>query len=107
MPVARNMKELEKMIIDKVKKELPKVTKEYCYMWYGNHPEMMEIISKESFVKMVNDSFRLSVKNGQINTEFRVFQNDTISEEHLEKMIELWEDFKVGYKKFVVSKIMK
>ena len=93
--------------MDKMKKELPKVTKEYCHKWYGNHPEMMEIIPEESFVKMVNDSFRISVKNGQLNTEFGVFQNDVIPEEYLEKMIKLWGDFKDGYKKFVVSKIMK
>ena len=107
MPVARNMKELEKMILDKFKKELPKVTKEYCHKWYSNHPEMIDIVSEEAFIKMVNDSFKLSIKNGQIDAEFGIFQNDDISEEHLEKMVGLWEDFKDGYRKYVVSKTMK
>ena len=31
MPVARNMKELEKMVLDRMKKELPNATKEYCH----------------------------------------------------------------------------
>lgn len=30
MPVARNMKELEKMVLDRMKKELPNATKEYA-----------------------------------------------------------------------------
>ena len=107
MPVARNMKELEKMILDRVKKELPKVTKEYCHKWYDTHPEMVDIVSEESFIKMVNDSFKFSMKNGQLDTEFGIFQKDDISEEHSEKMIELWEDFKGGYKNYVMSKILK
>ena len=107
MPVARNIKELEKMILDKFKKELPKVTKQYCHKWYCTHPEMVDIVSEESFIKMVNNSFKFSIKNGQLDTEFGIFQKDDISEEHSEKMTELWEDFKGGYKNYVVSKILK
>lgn len=107
MTVARNMKELERMIMDKVKKELPKLTKEYCHKWYGSHSELREIISEESFIKMVNDSFKLSFKNGQVDAEFGIFQGDNIPEEHLEKMNELWLGFKSGYMDYVKSKIFK
>lgn len=107
MPVARNMKEVEKMILDKFKKELPKATREYCHKWYNNHPEIVDIISEEHFTKMVNDSFKLSIKNGQIDAEFGIFQNEDISEEHSEKMNVFWEDFKGGYKQYVMNKIMK
>ena len=107
MPVARNMKELEKMIMEKMKKELPNATREYSRKWYAEHSEMHEIVSKEKFVKMVNDSFKVSVKNGQLNAEFGIFQKDDIPEKYVEQMKTLWEDFKTGYQKSVMSKIMK
>lgn len=107
MPVARNMKELEKMIMEKMKKELPNATREYSRKWYAEHPEMHEIVSKEKFVEMVNDSFKVSVKNGQLNAEFGIFQKDDIPEKYVEQMKTLWEDFKTGYQKSVMSKIMK
>lgn len=107
MPVARNMKELEKMIMDKVKKELPIATREYCHKWYDNHSEMKEIVSEEKFIKMVNDSFKLSIKKGEFVAEFGIFQNEEVADEHLEKMNVLWEDFKSGYVNYVMSKVTK
>ena len=53
MPVARNMKELEKMVLDRMKKELPNATKEYCHKWYNNNSDIKEIVSeidKNAFV---------------------------------------------------------
>lgn len=107
MPIARNMKELEKMIMDRVKKDLPKATQEYCHKWYGNHPELEEIVTEEKFIKMVNDSFNLSIKNGEFAAEFGIFQNEVISEKHSEKLNPLWEDFKSGYVKYVMTKVLK
>ena len=107
MPVAKNMKELEKMIMEKVKKELPKLTREYCHKWYGNQPELKEIIVEENFIKMVNDSFKLSIRKNEFVAEFGIFQNEGVSEEHTEKLNELWEDFKGGYKDYVMSKFSK
>ena len=107
MSIARNMKELEKMIMDKVKKELPKVTKEYCHKWYGNHPELKEIVLEETFIKMVNDSFKLSIKNGKVVTEFGIFRNKDVPEEHLDRINVLWEDFKGEYKNYVMGIITK
>lgn len=106
MPVAKNMKELEKMIMDRVRKELPRATKEYCHKWYGNHPELKEIVTEEAFIKMVNDSFKLSIKNGEFVAEFGIFQNEDIPEGHSEKMNVLWEDFKSGYVNYVMNKIV-
>lgn len=107
MPVARNMKELEKMIMDKVKKELPKFTKEYCHKWYGNHPELAEIVTEETFIKMVNDSFKLTIRKNEFVAEFGIFKNQDVSDEHSEKLNVLWEDFKGGYKDYVMSKFSK
>lgn len=107
MPIVRNMKELETMIMDKVKKDLPKATREYCHKWYGKHPKLEDIVSEETFIKMVNDSFKLSIKNGEFSAEFGVFQNEDVSEELSEKLNILWEDFKSGYVKYVMSKVLK
>ena len=107
MPVARNYKELEKMIMDKVKKELPKLTREYCHKWYGIHPELKEIVSEETFIKMVNDSFRLTIKKNEFVAEFGIFKNEEMSDEHTEKLKVLWDEFKGGYKDYVMSKFSK
>lgn len=107
MPIARNFKELEKMIMDKVKKELPKLTREYCHKWYGNHPELAEIVTEEAFIKMVNDSFKLTIKKNEFVAEFGIFKNEDVSDEHSEKLNALWEDFKGGYRDYVMSKLSK
>lgn len=44
MTVAKNMKELEKMIVDEMIKQMPKLTKEYCHKWYKKHAEMNDIM---------------------------------------------------------------
>ena len=107
MPTVRNMKEFGKMIMDKVKRDLPKATREYCHKWYGNHPEIKEIVSEEKFVAMVNESFKLSVNNNKFQAEFGIFKNENISEEHREKMNVLWEDFKSGYVNYVMGRVTK
>jgi phage major head subunit gpT-like protein len=107
MPVARNMKELEKIILGQVKKKLPSATRDYCHKWYGNHPEMKEIVSEEKFISMVNESMKVSIVNGELNAKFGIFQNEDIQEEHLEHMKQLWEEFKSGYMEYVSQKILK
>lgn len=107
MAVARNMNELEKMIMDKVKKELPKATREYCHKFYKYHPEMEQIISEESFNKMVNDSFKLSIKDCEFTAEFKISQDDNVPEEHIEKMKAVWKDFESDYVKYVMNRIVK
>lgn len=97
MPVARNMKELEKMVMEKMKKKLPSVTKDYCHKWCAEHTELAEIVSEDGFIQMVNDSLKISVHNGTFNAEFGVFQNQDINPEHVEQMNKLWEGFKEGY----------
>ena len=46
MPVARNMKEIEQMYFEALKKRLPNITTNYCHKWYTEHPELEEIISE-------------------------------------------------------------
>lgn len=107
MPVARNMKELEQMILGQVKKKLPSATRDYCHKWYGKHPDIKEIVSEEKFVSMVNDSMKVSIVKGELHAEFGIFQNEDIQEEHLEHMKQLWEEFKGGYMEYVSNKIFK
>lgn len=107
MPVAKNMKELEKMVLDRMKKELPNATKEYCHKWYSNNSDIKEIISETDFIQMVSDTMEISVKNGKLDAGFKLFRKENIKEEHLERMSSLWEDFKSGYRNYVTTKIFK
>lgn len=106
MPIARNQKEFEKMIMGKIKKDLPKLTREYCHKWYGSHSEMKDIISEERFIRMVNNSFKLSIHNNEFKVEFSLSKNE-ISKEHSERMDVLWEEFESGYKKYIMEKFTK
>lgn len=107
MPVARNMKELEKMVMDRMKKKLPSTTRDYCHKWYSDHPELKEIVSETDFIQMVNDAMQVSMENGKLKAHIEVFRNKNIKEEHLEHMKLLWEDFKSGYLDYIVTKIFK
>lgn len=107
MPVARNMKELEKMIVEEIKKQLPKVTREYCHKWYNSNPEMKEIVSEADFIKMVNDSLTLSTINGKVEAKFGVLKDRDIDKEHIETMNALWKNFEVGYIKHIKAKLFK
>lgn len=105
MPVARNMKELEKMILDRMKKKLPNVTKAYCHEWYTQNSELREIVSEEDFIRMVNDSLNISINNGKLNAKFEIFRDQDVEKKHRERMKLLWDDFKAGYIKYVYDKI--
>lgn len=45
--------------------------------------------------------------NGEVVAEFGIFQNQDVSDEHSEKLNVLWEDFKDGYKDYIMSKFSK
>lgn len=107
MPIARNMKELEQMILEQVKKKLPSATRDYCHTWYGETEDVKPIISEEKFISMVNESMKVSVVNGKLNAEFGIFQSEDIQEKHTERMKQLWEEFKDGYMDYVFNKILK
>lgn len=107
MPVARNMKELEKMVLDRMKKELPNATKEYCHKWYNNNSDIKEIVSETEFIQMANDAMQISMENGKLKAHIELFKGGNIKEEHLEHMKTLWEDFKSGYLDYVTKKIFK
>ncbi len=107
MPVARNMKELEQMILKEVKKKLPGATRDYCHQWYCKTEDIKQIISEEKFVSMVNESMKISIVNGKLNAKFGIFQKEDIKEEYVESMNELWEEFKEGYVNYVMNKICK
>lgn len=107
MPVARNMKELEKMVLDRMKKELPNAAKEYCHKWYNNNSDIKEIVSETEFIQMANDAMQISMENGKLKAHIELFKGGNIKEEHLGHMKILWEDFKSGYLDYVTKKIFK
>ena len=107
MPVARNMKELEKMVLDRMKKELPNATKEYCHKWYNNNSDIKEIVSETEFIQIANDAMHISMENGKLKAHIELFKGENIKEEHLGHMKILWEDFKSGYLDYVTKKIFK
>ena len=72
MPVARNMKELEKMVLDRMKKELPNATKEYCHKWYNNNSDIKEIITYESNIYGIYEQFKFPYKKVQGNNILHV-----------------------------------
>lgn len=74
MPVARNMKELEKMVLDRMKKELPNATKEYCHKWYNNNSDIKEIVSETEFIQMANDAMQISMENGKLKAHIELFK---------------------------------
>lgn len=107
MAVARNMKEIEEMVLAGMKKKLPSVTKDYCHKWYNKNPELNEIVSEEDFIKMVDDSIKISMSNGKLNAKFEIFKNNDIKEEHYDQMKLLWKDFKAGYLDYIYTQIFK
>lgn len=105
MPVVKNIKELEKMIAEQMKKKILPATVEYCHKWYASHSEIEEIVSEEKFVQMVKDSMKTKTVNGQFQAEFSIFDKDEIPEDKVDTMKELWEDFKTGFVPNVMKKI--
>lgn len=105
MKAARNQKELEKMIMDQVKKKIPSVTKDYCHKWYATHGEIAEIVSEDKFIQIVNDTMKISIKSGRANVEFEIFKSKDIDKEKYEQMKMLWDDFKSDYASAVIPKI--
>ena len=107
MPVARNMKDIQEMYYEAIKKKLPDITTNYCHKWYANHPDLEKILPETKFVQMVNESLEISVSDGTLKTKFGIFQNEEIEEEHLEHMKVLWEDFKTGYCEYLKVEVFK
>lgn len=107
MKAARNMKEIQEMYYEALKKKLPGITTDYCHKWYANHPELEEIVSESKFVQMVNESLKISVSNGTFKAEFGIFQNEDVEEIHSERMKSLWEDFKTSYYKYLKVEVFK
>ena len=107
MPVARNMKEIESMYFEALKKKLPNITTNFCHKWYADHPELEEIVSESKFVQMVNESLKITVSNGTFKAEFGIFQNEDVEEIHSECMKSLWEDFKTSYYKYLKVEVFR
>lgn len=101
----RNMKELEKEINTMIKKELPKVTKEYCHKWYRNNDGIREFATENEFCRMVSDSMKVTVHGGKFEAQFDAFQNRDMSEEEQERIKAIWEEFKDGYLDYVKKKL--
>ena len=107
MPVAKNMKELEKIVVGEFKKRIPGVTKDFCHKWYISKLQMKDIISEEEFIDMVMESLKVSFVNGNINTEFELFKNKNLKDNDMKTIATLWESFKEEYLKHIKSKMFK
>lgn len=103
--MARSFKELQKEIINEMKKQVPKLTKEYCHKWYQEHGEMKEILSEQNFVKEVCKAVQIREKNGNPHIELQPFKITDMEESKLKVMEFIWDDFGENYKQYVFSKI--
>lgn len=107
MPVAKNMKELEKMVLGEFKKRIPGVTKDFCHKWYISKPQIKDIVSETEFVNMVMESLKVSFVNGKVDTKFELFKNKELKDDDMKTMTTLWESFKNEYLKYIETKMFK
>lgn len=105
MKAARNMKELEEMIIGDVKEKLIVLTKEYCNKWYEENDVLKEIMSETEFANMVKDSLKISMTNVELNSELELFKDIKIEDEKRAQLDELWKKFKLGYIDYAKKRI--
>ena len=61
MPIARSMKELEKMLINECKRRLENIMKNYSDSWYERHEDMSQFLSKNEFWGLVKKSSKIEV----------------------------------------------
>ena len=111
MPVARNMKELEKMLINECKRRLENIMKDYSDRWYEGHTDMSQFLSKNEFWNLVKKSSKIEVdachgqRNKNITVKFMV-SNDAIYPSELEGndrnvFDSLWKSFLEEYEPYM------
>ncbi|MCB6288529.1 hypothetical protein [[Clostridium] scindens] len=103
--MAKCFKELQKEIINEMKKQVPKLTREYCHKWYQEHEQMKEILSEQNFVDEVTKSVQLTVKNNNPHITLDPFKTGDLEEPKLKVMKSIWDDFGENYKQYIFSKI--
>lgn len=103
--MAKCFKELQKEIINETKKQVPKLTREYCHKWYQEHEKMKDLISEQRFVEEVCKSVQIREKNGNPHISLQPFKTTDIEESKLKVMESIWDDFGENYKQYVFSKI--
>lgn len=105
--MARSFKELQKEIINEMKKQVPKLTKEFCHKWYQEHEQMKEILSEQNFVDEVTKSLQLTVKNNNPHIALKPFKTSDLEEAKLEVVKSMWDEFEKGYVQYIYSKIFE
>ena len=98
---------LQKQHVNEMKKQIPKLTKEYCHKWYKEHNQMKDIIPEQKFVEEVNRSVRITIKNNDVQISLQPFKTTDIEESKLKVMESIWDDFGSKYKQYIVSKLPK
>lgn len=111
MPVARNMKELEKMLITECKRRIENIMKDYSGRWYERHKNMSQFLSINEFWDLVKKSSKIEVdpcsgrevKN--VTIKFMV-SNDASYPSELEEndrnvFEDLWKDFLEEYEPYM------
>lgn len=106
--VEKNIKKMfaEKLNVGRIKKELPKVTKEFCDEWYRKYPKMKNIISKNDLIKTINKSSKIYKHNNEkveitvnlVSIEEREFERN-------KQMNKLWNEFKRNFIDYVMKKL--
>ena len=117
MPVARNMKELEKMLVNECKRRFENIMKDYSGRWYEEHRDMSQFLSKNDFLNLVKKSSKIEVDTcpGQITKNITIkfmVSNDVSYPSELEEddrnvFENLWRDFLEEYESYMKQQKME
>ena len=111
MPVARNMKELERMLINECKRKLENIMKDYSDHWYERHTDISRFLSKNEFWDLVKDSSKIEVdacperRVKNITVSFMIANNVTYPSElegnDKNVFVGLWNSFLEEYEPYM------
>lgn len=107
MPVAKNMKELEKMLINECKRRLENIMKNYSDSWYEGHEDMSQFLSKNEFWDLVKNTSKIEIGQSKkdITVKFMIVKDSTYPSELEEKdrsvFDGLWKSFLEEYEPYM------
>jgi hypothetical protein len=105
MAAARNMKELENMILNAVKDVVTKSIKTYTSKWYSeNKVEAEKIITEEKLQEAVSKAFVFDICKGEFKTSIDITK---YAEYGLDKHQDMMNKFKDGLLEYISIKLKK
>lgn len=72
MAVARNMKELEQMILNAAKDVTRKSIKSYTIKWYAENEETEKIITKDKLQEIANQAVKFNMSKNEVQTSIDI-----------------------------------